>query len=253
MGRAIDRSVGDFPGDRFPLTVIRDADRLECLSPLFELVSSLGTVPFKLQIDVHVTGPNSQNDDQNLDFSEKTVAEKDPEALSALPSLTRESSGSDATDGISETMGGAHYRDVSYRSLYTVQWGRPDIASTVRSFAADAEGESLAVAGQFKIRVPVAFQEADLSLISLRTGTTQCRCRERMCRTPTQHFARPRTCGSGSSFRGVHLVISRVACLFSMLYGMNYNKGIREEPGAEYVTNNVESTRRADFGRLPAA
>jgi hypothetical protein len=123
---------------------------------LFELISALESVPFKLQIDIHVTRSDSRKvesskfHDKNHGLNEKTVGEKDLEALSVLPSLTRQSSGSDQTDDNSETMNGSLSRLGTYRSLYTIHQGRPNIASIVTSFGASAEGESVAVAGQFR-------------------------------------------------------------------------------------------------------
>jgi hypothetical protein len=121
------------------------------------LISALDSVPFKLQIDIHVTGSDSRHvessksDEKNLGVNEKTVGEKDLESLSALPSLTRQSSGSDQTDDNSETMTGSLSRLRTYQSLYTTHQGRPDIASIVTSFGSGAEGESVAVAGQSRL------------------------------------------------------------------------------------------------------
>ncbi|GHJ88540.1 hypothetical protein NliqN6_4942 [Naganishia liquefaciens] len=121
-------------------------ERLECLSPLFELVSALGQLPFKLQIDVYVTRSSAQDGPEHPDVTEEKLAEKDLEAEVTLPSLTRQSRGSDQTEDASKTAKMASCRIRSYRSLYTLHSGRPDIGNTVRSFASDAQGESLAIA-----------------------------------------------------------------------------------------------------------
>ena len=165
---------------------LRGVDRLECLSPLFELVSALHQAPFKLEVDVYVTGPDSQHDDSNRRTSEKIIAEKDPEVTAALPSLTRQSSGSIETDDVAETVGKTTSRDRSYRSLYAAHSGRPDVATIIRAFASDAEGESLAVAGKFPIQLAWCFGKLiqDLSH-SLWARTTQRRRWECLCRPST--------------------------------------------------------------------
>lgn len=120
-------------------------------------MSALDQVPFKFQVDVYVTSSDSQHDDRHQGASEKTIAEGDFEAVAALPSLTRHASGSNQTEDIAETVGKTPSRDRFYRPLYTAHSGRPDIATIIRAFASDAQGESLAVAGKFPIPMPWCF------------------------------------------------------------------------------------------------
>ncbi|KAJ9117147.1 hypothetical protein QFC20_000290 [Naganishia adeliensis] len=155
---------------------IRSTDRLECLSPLFEVVSSLGLMPFELEVDIYVTRHStaetvSENlDDKQSSMNEKADGERDPEAMPSLPTLTRQSSGSDQTGDNGKSADGALSTSQCSSPLYTVHGGRPDVPAMVKAFGAAAIGESVAVAvcGPGKISVDAGNACAALQLDILR-------------------------------------------------------------------------------------
>lgn len=143
-----------------------DLDRLECLTPLFEVISAMSPTPFDLRVDIYVTrlaqtGQTSDKlDSQALPLSEKTNGEHDAEALSSLPTLSRESSGTDQASDNDKPIRDSLLAREGVSSLYTLHTGRPDVPAIVKSFGADAVGESIAVGGKWKSRAspePVEF------------------------------------------------------------------------------------------------
>lgn len=131
----------------------RHPDRIECLSPLFEVASSLGPMPFELKIDIYVTRPSTSTalehlDDKQASPKEKADGTQDPESMASVPILTRQSSNSDQTSN-SDKLQDALSPSQRPSSLYTTHSGRPDVPAIVRAFGKAATGESVAVAGMF--------------------------------------------------------------------------------------------------------
>jgi hypothetical protein len=186
-------------------------DRIECLAPLFEVVSSLSPMPFELKVDIYMTrssetpGVLENLNDKQTSLNEKIDGQHDPESMLALPTLTRQSSNSDETSDIDKPHG-ALSSGQALSSLYTTHSGRPDVPAMVKAFGAAAVGESVAVAGRYILR-PARQTCTDLPSSSLRSWKTQCRRWQRLCRAATGHCARHRSGRSRTSFRGIHLVV----------------------------------------------
>jgi hypothetical protein len=134
------------------LTSSSHVDRVDCLAPLFEVISSLNPMPFEFKVDIYVTRSSEtpavlENlDDKQTSLNEKVGAGQDPESVSALPTLTRQSSNSDQTSD-SDKPNGVLSSGQALSSLYTTHSGRPDVPAMVKAFGAAAVGESIAVAG----------------------------------------------------------------------------------------------------------
>lgn len=154
-------------------------DRLECLSPLFEVISSLNPMPFELKVDIYVTRPSATGtisgnlDDKETPLNEKADGERDPEAMSSLPTLTRQSSGSDQTSDNGKSTDEALSTSQRSSSLYTLHAGRPDVPAMVKAFGAAAIGESVAVAGKSILVFHVSLA-LTRDLLSVWPGKTQC-------------------------------------------------------------------------------
>ncbi|KAI5455044.1 hypothetical protein NCC49_002317 [Naganishia albida] len=153
---------------------IRSTDRIECLSPLFEVASSLGPVPFELKIDIYVTRPSTSTalehlDDKQASPKEKADGTQDPESMASVPILTRQSSNSDQTSN-SDKLQDALSPSQRPSSLYTTHSGRPDVPAIVRAFGKAATGESVAVAvcGPGKLSVDAGNACAALQLDIMR-------------------------------------------------------------------------------------
>ncbi|KAJ9105178.1 hypothetical protein QFC19_003638 [Naganishia cerealis] len=128
----------------------RLSDRIECLSPLFEVLRSSIDMPFKFSINIYVTQSMTPSEtsrplvEKTTSMNEKGMAEDDLEALTpSLPALTCHSSRITEEGNSRDTISTCSVPS----PLYAVHDGRPKIPTIVRSFGAEAEGESVAVTG----------------------------------------------------------------------------------------------------------
>ncbi|KAJ9124158.1 hypothetical protein QFC22_000955 [Naganishia vaughanmartiniae] len=132
-------------------------DRIECLSPLFEVLRSHGDVPFALTINIYVTRANASSncssstlDEKIAAQDEKAKAEDDLEALArGLPALTHHSSQTTCEEKRNDQVSAC-----DTVPLYTVHEGRPGISTIVRSLESDADGQSVAVTGMSNLYSP---------------------------------------------------------------------------------------------------